>query len=51
MAYKIFTEAKPFLKADIRPLNVTEMRMLTFSPPALTIPWESVKLSHHLIRR
>jgi hypothetical protein len=29
MAYKIFTGAKPFLKADIRPFNVTEMRMLT----------------------
>jgi hypothetical protein len=29
MAYKIFTDAKPFLKADIRPFNVTEMRMLT----------------------
>jgi hypothetical protein len=29
MAYKIFKGAKPFLKADIRPFNVTEMRMLT----------------------
>jgi hypothetical protein len=31
MAYKIFTGAKPFLKADIRPFNVTEMRMLTLA--------------------
>jgi len=28
MAYKIFTEAKPFLKADIKPLGITEIEML-----------------------
>jgi hypothetical protein len=36
MAYKIFKGAKPFLKADIRPFNVTEMRMLTSRGEGLT---------------
>ncbi len=28
MALKIFTGAKPFLKADIKPFNITEIEML-----------------------
>jgi hypothetical protein len=29
MALKIFTGAKPFLKAYMKPLDITEIRMLT----------------------
>ena len=29
MALKIFTRAKPFLKADITPFGITEIEMLT----------------------
>jgi hypothetical protein len=29
MALKIFTEAKPFLKAYMKPFDITEIRMLT----------------------
>jgi hypothetical protein len=36
MAYKIFTGAKPFLKADIKPFNITEIRMPTFEYKNLT---------------
>jgi hypothetical protein len=28
MAYKIFTGAKPFLKAGIKPFGITEIRIL-----------------------
>jgi hypothetical protein len=28
MALKIFTEAKPFLKADMKPFDITEMELL-----------------------
>jgi hypothetical protein len=30
MALKIFTGAKPSLKADIKPFDITEIRMLIF---------------------
>ena len=32
MALKIFTEAKPFLKAYIKPFDITEIRMLKGLP-------------------
>ena len=37
MALKIFTGAKPFLKAYIKPLNITEIEML----PDCHIPLDS----------
>jgi hypothetical protein len=50
MAYKIFTGAKPFLKADIRPFNVKEMRMLTICVCDLTPElWDS-KLKEGVIQ-
>jgi hypothetical protein len=30
MAYKIFTGAKPFPKADIKPFDITEKEIFTF---------------------
>jgi hypothetical protein len=33
MALKIFTEAKPFLKAYIKPFDITEIRMLSIQRP------------------
>jgi hypothetical protein len=35
MALKIFTGAKPFLKAGIKPFDITEIEMLPNSPVSL----------------
>jgi hypothetical protein len=35
MAYKIFTGVKPFLKANIKPFGITEIRMLTLEQKEL----------------
>jgi hypothetical protein len=40
MAYKIFTGAKPFLKADIKPFNITEIRMPACEHKNLTVRGE-----------
>jgi hypothetical protein len=37
MALKIFTGAKPFLKAGIKPFGITEIEMLTFITPGYKI--------------
>jgi len=36
MAYKIFTGAKPFLKASLKPFGITEIEMLTLGDQGLT---------------
>jgi len=41
MALKIFTEARPFLKAYLKPFGITEIRMLTSNSGKLQLGAQS----------